>query len=188
LPEAVEGAAPGITALLDGLREDRTHAVLDLGPAADASLHLYSRYARWIRFVDLFGGGWSQAAGAGSTLTSALPAQPARPYDLVFAWDALDRLSAEERQRLVKRLAEVTAPGARLHLVVRAADHAPATPLRFTLLDTARVRFEATSPTRLPRAGLLPAQVATLLMPFQVKHAFTLKTGLREYVAVRPTR
>ena len=183
--QAVEGAAPGMAALLDGVSQDRTHAVLDLGPATDASLRVYSRFARWVRFADLFGGGWSHAQASGVTLLNAVPPQPGHPYDLVFAWDVLDRLSTEERTTLVKRLAELTAPGARLHLVVRAADHAPANPLRFSLVGTDRMRFEPTATTTLPRVGLLPAHVAHLLAPFHVQHAFTLKTGLREYVAVR---
>jgi hypothetical protein len=184
--EAVEGAAPGVAALLDGVSEDRTHAVLDLGPAAESSLRVYSRYARWVRFVDLLGGGWPQTQEAGTVLLSAVPPQPERPYDLVFAWDILDRLSAEERARLVERLAELTAPGARLHVVVRASDQAPGRPLRFSVLDVDRIRFEPTSAASLPRTGLLPAEVITLLAPFHVVRAFTLKTGLREYVAVRP--
>jgi hypothetical protein len=35
------------------------------------------------------------------------------------------------------------------------------------------------------RDPLLPAQVERLLAPFEVAHAFTLKSRLREYVVVR---
>lgn len=183
--EAVEGAAPGVAGLLDGVSEDRSHAVLDLGAATDVSLRVYARFARWIRFADLFGeGGWPRTEGTVADLLGSIPAQPQHAYDLVFAWDALDRLFPEDRPRLVSRLAELTAPGARLHLMVRSEDGA-ARPLRFTLLDVNRIRYEPGLAGPLPRPRLLPAELTRLLQPFRVAHAFTLKSGLREYVAVR---
>lgn len=185
-PEAVEGAAPGVAALLDGVSEDRTHAVLDLGPATGGSLRVYSRFARWVRFVDLFGEGWrpqAQESTAG-LLKTVLP-QPERPYDLVFAWDVLDQLFPGDRPHLVAWLAGVTAPDARLHVIARGSDEAVMRPLRFTLLDTDRIRFEPTSTARLPPSRLVAADVAKVLAPLHVVHAFTLRTGFREYVAVR---
>ncbi len=79
---------------------------------------------------------------------------------------------------------ERTAPDARLHLVVR-ADDTLARPLRFTLLDVNKFRYEPTVAAPLPRPRLLPAEIARLLAPFHVVHAYTLKNGLREYVAAR---
>lgn len=184
-PEAFEGAAPGLAALLKGLSEDRSLAALDLGPATDRSLRSYSRFARWIRFADLFGEPWPHAGeAAGGPLNTVLPPLD-RPYDLVFAWDALDRLLPDDRPRLVEWLADGTAADAHLHLVVRTSDEALMTPVRFVLLDTDRIRYEAAGTARLPPSRLLPADVARVLGPFQVVHAFTLKTGFREYVAHR---
>lgn len=185
VPEPVEGAAPGIAALLEGVSEDRSHAVLDLGPAADQSLQVYSRFARWIRFADLLGAAWPRAHVSGGGLLKTVIPKPPRPYDLVFAWDILDRLFPEDRAHLTVWLADYIATRARLHVVVRASDAAVMRPLRFILLDTDRIRFETTGTTRLPPSRLLPADVAKLLSPFQVVHAFNLKSGLREYVAVK---
>ena len=182
--EPVEGAAPGLAALLEGVSDDRSHAVLDLGAAADLNLRMYSRYGRWVRFLDLLGpGGW---AGGGSAAASPghIPAETQRPYDLVFAWDVLDWLSGEQRLELVRGLSRVTDARARLHLLTR-VDDAVARPLRFTILDANRIRYEPAAGAALPRSRLLPAEVARLLEPFRVLHAFTLRSGLREYVAVR---
>jgi hypothetical protein len=183
-PEPAEGAAPGVAELLEGLSEDRGHAVLDLGPATDQSLRVYGRFARWIRFADLLGEAWwPQAEGSAGGLQ--LP-QLDRPYDLVFAWDILDRLFPDDRPHLVRWLAEITAPGARVHVVVRASEDAIACPLRFTLVDIGHIRYEPAGTARLPLSRLLPAEVAKVLMPLQVVRAFTLRNGLREYVALRP--
>ena len=185
-PDQTEGAAPGVAVMLGELSEDRSHAIVDLGPATGESLGVYSRYARWVRFADVLGEAWrprEQRSVAG--LLQQIPANPQRPYDFVFAWDILDRLFAGDRPRLVEWVADVTAPGARLHVLVRTSENAPMQPLRFSLLGTDRLRFEPTSPARLPPSKLLPADVAKLLAPLQVVNAFTLKTGFREYVAVR---
>lgn len=177
-----EGAAPGVAALVEGLTQDRSHSVLDLGPAVNLNLSTYGRFARWMRFADVLGeGGWTHAGGP----LSGIPPQPEHPYDLVFGWDALDRLFPEDRPRLVERLAELTAPGARLHLIVR-ADEPVSRPLRFTLIELNRIRYEPTAGAPLPRPRLLPAELMKLLAPFQVQHAFTLRSGLRECVARRP--
>src|SRR5688572_18340707 len=116
-PGAVETAAPGVAALLDGVGEDRNHAVLDLGTATDPNLRAYSRFARWIRFADV--------------------------------------------------LREAVGPG---------PEEAGASRLRFEPAD----RPHGLGPR------LLPAEVTRLLPPLRIAHAFALRSGLREYVCIRP--
>jgi len=184
-PDHLEGAAPGVAAVLNGVSEDRSHTALDLGPASDQSLRLYSRFAHWIQFADLLGEAWPQARGSAPGLLRTVLPPPERLYDLVFAWDILDRLFPDDRPHLVEWLADSTAPDARLHAVVRAAEHAIMTPLRFTLMGVDRIRYDPAGTARLPPSRLLPAEVAKVLAPFHVVHAFTLKTGFCEYVAFR---
>lgn len=183
--EAVETAAPGVAALLEGVSEDKSHAVLDLGAATSSSLDVYARFTRQVYFADLPRVASSPRGRSVEGLLEALPARPERPYDLVFAWDVLDRLFAEYHVPLVARLAEITAANARLHVVVRGSKEGPTRMLRFQLLGTDRMRYEATGPPQVGRSRLLPAQVGQLLTPFQVVRGFTLKGDLREYVAVR---
>lgn len=184
--EAVEAAAPGVAALFEDVSQDGSHSVLDLGPANPFSLSVYSRFARRIRFADLTGYATSlRGRGSVEGVLEAVPPQPDRPYDLIFAWDVLDRLFDEYHEPLVARLARVTAPRARLHVVVRASEEETKRPLRFRLGDIDRMVYEPTGPPEPARPRLLPAPLAQLLAPFQVVHGFTLKGGLREYVAIR---
>ena len=183
-PAPIEGPAPGVAALFEGVSEDRGHAVLDLGPATDQSLRAYGRFARWICFADLLGEAW-WPHDVGSAAGLQLP-QLDRTYDLVFAWDILDRLLPDDRPHLVQWLADITAPGAHIHVVVRASEDAITYPLRFTLVDIGHIRYEPTGTAPLPVSRLLPAEVAKVLMPLRVVRAFTLRNGLREYVVLRP--
>lgn len=182
-PPAVERAAPGIAALFHELEPDGTHAVLDLGPAARTHLDIYSRYARRIRFADLLG---APARGENwATALQALPSGARELFDVVLAWDLLDRMSPEEHPLLVERLAGLTSEGALLHILVNASPDRPPRPVRFTLQSLERIRHEPEAhpwPTWPP---LLPAEVERVLEPFHVIHAFTLRLGYRAYVAVR---
>ena len=157
--------------------------MLDFGAATETSLRLYSGFARQIRFADLLtdpphGEAWAAAL-------RALPPNPDQPYDVVLAWNILDRLAPEERPPLVERLTQLTASGARIYVLVDASDEPSTQPVRFTLLDVDRVRQEAVGPPHPPQPQLLPADVERLLEPFRVVHGFTLRHGLREYVAIR---
>lgn len=184
--EPVERAAPGVAALFEAVGENGSHAVLDLGPASGSSLQIYRRFAGQVRFLDLHAE--REERGLASALAAVSP-QPDRPYDIVFAWDTLDRFFPRERPRLVEWLTANTAPDARLHLVIDTSEDRTRRPaLRFTLLDVDRVRCEPVGPARLVRGRLLPADVEELLTPFEVARGFTLKGGLREYVAVRGSR
>jgi len=180
-PVVLEGAAPGVAALFEGISRDGIRAVLDLGPATGAKLEVYGRFARWVRFADLLGhrappGGWAEELSA---------LRRYGPFDLVLAWDILDRLPPDGRPLLAPRLVELTTPSARLHVVVEASQGATDHPRRFTLLDVDRMRYEAEGPHRSSAPRLASAEVGRLLAPFRVDRAFTLKAGVREYVAMR---
>jgi len=182
-PAPVERSSPGVAALFRDLKEDGSHAVLDLGSASEPSFSLYSRYARVIRFAGILTGSRIDP-GASFTAESLGPA-PHRPYDLVLAWNVLDRLPPKARPLLVKRIAALSDPTARLYVVVDASEDPLPYPTRFTLLGVDKVREEVTGPAEAPQPQLLPAEVERLLDPFKIVQAFTLRRGLREYVAFR---
>jgi hypothetical protein len=172
--------------MLEGVSPDGSHSILDLGPGTASSLDVYGRFARRVRFVDIPGYLTSlRGRGSISGMLQGVPPQPGRPYDLVFGWDVLDQLYPEYHAPLVTRLAEITAPDARLHVVVRASEAEAFRPLRFMLAHDGRMCYEPSGPAQPARQRLLPAHISQLLMPFQVAHGFTLKGRLREYVAVR---
>lgn len=176
-------SAPGVAATFDGLMQDGSHAVLDLGPAAEGSLRFYGSFARQIRFVDLL-----TDPPQGQDLIEALDSIPpleGRAYDLVLAWDLLDHLRPEDRHLLVRRLAELTAPGSRLYVLVDASGRDTHSPLRFNILDVDHVSQVVVGAARPAHPQLLPAAVERLLEPFRVVSAFTLRQGLREYVGLR---
>jgi hypothetical protein len=184
-----EAQAPGVAWLFGDIDEEPRHSVLDLGAGSPSSLAVYSRFARRIRFADLGGqlhgpNGWRTV----DAVLTSLPEQPDHPYDLVFVWDALDRLLREYRAPLVARLAAITSPSAKLHAITRSVDSGGGgggLPHGFALLDTGRMTYDVSAQTVPATPRIMPAQMAQLLVPFRVVHGFTLKGELREYVAHR---
>ncbi len=176
-----EGAAPGLAAFLEGLEVGRGLAVLDLGSATPEAFRLYRPMARSVRFL----------GPADSSVRAPEPEAPSLggvpgPFDLFLLWDVLDRLPPEGRGGFVTRLAQVAAPGARMHLVARSSAEAPRSPIRFVPLEGGRLR-QAPGPGTIPRHPLLlPAEVNRVLEPFRVQRGFVLRGGLREYVATLP--
>lgn len=177
----------GLAAVFDVATPDGRHAVLDLGRASETGMDVYRRYARRIRFADLLpvDGAAALADVTRASFEAAVPAQPDHPYDLVLAWDVFDRVAPEARRELADVLAARCAIGARLHVVVDPSDAPTIRRYRFTPLDVDRVRYEPAGEAPRTAAPLLPAPVERLLDPFEVVRAFTLRSGLREYVAIR---
>lgn len=176
-------SSPGLAALFEALHADGRHSILDLGSAGARPLRLLGRFGRQIRFAGLLprmpdDRGWLERV-------LELPPNPRRPYDVVLAWDLLDRLAPAERSAAMARISQVTAPRARLYTVVDASGSSTTHPLSYTLVDLDRVAERVAGSEHEAHEQLLPAQVERTLSPFQVTHAFTLRTGLREYVALK---
>ena len=157
--------------------------MLDLGPAQGAQLRLLGRFGRTVRFAGLI----PRTVGQPGWLDElrSLPAHPARPYDVVLLWDLLDRLPPPERPAVLERIAEITARGARLYAVIDASGAPTTRPQRFAIADTGHVTQTPSGPAEPASEPLLPAHVERALAPFEVVHAFTLRSGLREYVGVK---
>jgi hypothetical protein len=180
----VERTAPALAALFGALREDGGHSILDLGPASDRHLRFFSRFARRIRFA-----GWlpePPRGAAWATALSELPASPEQPYDVVLVWDLLDALDDAERAALIVRLATLAAPGARLYAVIDATGSREVQPMRTSIVGPDRVSCTPVgAKRRAPGEPLLPAPLERLLRPFDIAHAYMLRSGHREYVATR---
>ena len=183
---ARERRSPGLAALFDALVADGRHSILDLGPASGAHLRILGPFASQMRFANLLAG-----AGPGAPWDEAvrgLPPNTARPYDVVLAWDVLDRLDAGGRSAFMARIVELTAPQARLYAVAGGEGPQAGVPLAFTLVARDRIVERPAAVTSAAQKPLLPAQMERVLAPFEVVSAFMLRTGAREYVAVKDAR
>jgi len=181
--EPLTRRSPALEALFGMLHGDGRHCILDLGEADGRRLRLLGRFARSVRFAGLLP---SESGGEEwlSALAS-LPSHPRRAYDVVLAWDLLDRVPASHRAEVVARIAEITTESARLYAVVDSSTSPTRRLVSFTLTDLEHVSEREIGLPQPAAAPLLPAQVERALAPFQVARAFTLRSGQREYVATK---
>jgi hypothetical protein len=172
-----------LAALFGTMKAERAHSILDLGEASRRHLAVLSPYARQIRFAGLV-----PTPPAGDVLRVALerlPPNADHPYDIVLAWDVLDRLGPPDRKALLDRVAELTAPKARLYASVDTSGAETVQPVRWTLVSVERISQAPVGAPERAKPVLLPAQAERMLDPFKVTHAFSLRVGAREYVAAR---
>lgn len=174
--------SPALEALFEALHADGRHCVLDLGVADGGRLRLLGRFARRIRFAGLLPR--PDVRDWGAALES-LPSHPHQPYDVVLAWDLLDRVPPTLLRDAVGRLAEITASAARLYAVVGSTGSSTTRPTSFTLSALDQVSEVVVGPPAPAREPLLPAHVERVLAPFELVRAFTLRSGKREYLALK---
>ncbi|MEX2465287.1 MAG: hypothetical protein WD995_00160 [Gemmatimonadota bacterium] len=179
----MERASPGLAALFGAMKDDGRHSILDLGDANHQHLSVLSPYARRMRFAGLVPE--PPVGDAFGRTVAALPPHPEQPYDVVLAWDVFDRLDPDDRTKLMRRLVEITAPHARLYAAVDVSGEPVIQPARITLVSADRIAQEVVGPPATAKPQLLPAQAERLLSPFVVNQAFSLRVGVREYVATR---
>ena len=180
--------SPLLGELLERCEPDRGLRVLDLGPASCRNLEHYSAFASVVRFADLRGAaihGETAAPddlGFGQKLDVLLPLSD-RAFDLVLAWDVLNYLDGDRAPRLVRHLAAIAGPGARLHALVVTASTLSSEPLGYQIVSPGEVAYGA-GKQPVPAPQLPPAKIERWLEPFRVRRSVILRHGVRELLAV----
>jgi hypothetical protein len=183
-------SSPGLEEALRGVPDDGTCKVLDLGPSVADNVEFVSSFASYLQVIDaidrdpsasdLEGGGFDRL----STLQSLIDHHQ-RSFNLVLMWDVLSYLSIDQTERLLRSVAELCLPSARLHAIVFATDTMAAVPNRYRIIDSSHLAYEPVSTELRGVPDLPPAAVGKLLNGFRVEHSFVLQHGVHEYVAIR---
>ncbi len=185
VPQTLVHSAPGLRMVLAGLDGGGPQRVLDLGPAIGANVTALGRRAARLQIVDCFR---EEVGGAMVEAVDRLRAAYAGSFDVALAWHLLNYLSHEAAANLVRRVAGLCRPGARLHALIFETETMPASPGLYRIVADDRVRLDRTSTDVVAAPDSPPAVVESLLPGFNVEHAFVLNHGTREYVAERTAR
>jgi hypothetical protein len=183
-------SSPGLEEALRGVPDDGSCKVLDFGPSVAANVEFVSSFASYLQIIDaidrnpaasgLEGGGFGRL----STLQSLID-RHRRSFSLVLMWDVLNYLSLDQIERMLRSVAELCLPNARLHAIVFATDTMAAIPNRYRIINSARLAYEPATTELQGAPNLPPAAVGKLLSGFRVEHSFVLQHGVHEYVASR---
>ena len=183
-------SSPGLEEALRGGPDDGSCKVLDLGPSVADNVEFVASFASYLQIVDAIDRdpAASNLEGGGFGRLSALQSlfdRHRRSFSLVLMWDVLNYLSIDRAERMLRSVAELCLPGARLHAIVFATDTMPAVPNRYRIIDNARLAYEPATTELRGVPDLPPAAVGKLLKGFRVEHSFVLQHGVHEYVASR---
>ena len=182
--------SPGLEEALRGVPDDGSCKVLDLGPSVADNVEFISSFASYLQIVDAIerGPGADVAEGAGFGRLSTFPPlvkRHRRSFHLALVWDVLNYLSPEQAERLVRAVAELCIPGARLHAIIYSTDTMPVVPNRYRILGGSRLAYEPSTSDIRGVPKLPPSAVEKLLKGFRIEHSFLLQHGVHEYVAAR---
>lgn len=189
-PQIETHSSPGLEEAVRAVPDDGARKVLDLGPSVADNVEFVSSFASYLHIVDAIdrspSASGTEGGGFGRLGTlQALVKRHRRSFDLVLAWDLLNYLSKDQAERLMRAVAELCLPNARLHAIVFATDTMPVVPNRYRIVDSARLAYEPGTTELRGVPSLPPAAVEKLLKGFRIEHSFVLQHGVREYVAAR---
>lgn len=185
--ESIEYKSLGFNTLLDFLRADGKHAILDLGQALGVNVDFWSRFPCRI-YIEDFHRSYREAiqsapeAARESLIADLLPIAAGTCFDIILAWDLLNYLNQEELNVLIRCLSRWCRPGTLLFALIAAHAQIPAEPSTFRILDRERMIYEMHTQKTRPSPGYHPKDLARLLMPFEISSSFLLRNGIQEYV------
>jgi hypothetical protein len=174
--------SPGLEAALAGLSRQGAIRILDLGPAIPENVDFFAGYATRIQIVDALRE--SSDAGPSTAVLRELAPKFEGTFHLVMLWDCLNYLSPAQGAALIESVVPLCRPDARCLAMVVASDTMPASSSRYRIVDDCHLTYERSTTEVLGAPQMTPAAVQDLLRGFSIEHAFVLRNGVREYVAI----
>lgn len=182
-PRSEVHRSPGLEAALAGLSRQGAIRILDLGPAVSENVDFFLKFAARIQIVDALGDSFDHGPATGVLRKLAPESEGA--FHLVLLWDCLNYLSPADGAALVESVVPLCHPDACCLAMVVASDTMPVSPTRFRIVDESHLTYEQSTTERMGAPQMTPAAVQELLVGFSIEHAFVLRNGVREYVAIR---
>ena len=105
--------------------------------------------------------------------------------DLVLLWDYLNYLTPDQGAALIEAVAPLCRPEAGCLAMVYTSETMSASPVRYRVADRSHLTAERLSTEESGSPQMTPVVVERVLSGFTIEHAFVLRNGVREYVAVR---
>jgi hypothetical protein len=182
-PRAEIHRSPGFEAILSELTRRDAIRVLDFGPAVPENIEFYSGFATRVQVIDGFRDTPDAASAVG--ILKDLARRHTGSFHLVLLWDSLNYLASARAGEVVAAIVPLCRPEARCMAMVATSDTMPASPRRYRVVDASHLSYEESTTEVLGAPQMPPAVVERVLAGFSIEHAFVLRNGIREYVAVR---
>lgn len=180
--------APLFALALEPFEDDRRRVVLDLGRARSGTIELFSRFRCRLDVIDLPASlehlpDPDEPAEVSRWIDRLLPATGGERVDLVLCWNLLNYLSPALIEALGARLAERSAPGARLHALIEySAKQMPARPLSFSPEDEEIGADHPLGTATIAAPRYTPKALEKRLPGFSSERTMLLGNGMQEFL------
>lgn len=175
--------SPALEVILAELPRGGMISILDLGPAVAENVAFLARHAARIQVVDALRE--SLNSDLAVRTLNELVSENVGLFHLVLLWDYLNYLPPKQGAELVEAVLPLCRPDARCMAMTFTTDTMSAKPLRYRVKDGGHLVYERSSQEDLGAPQMTPAAVEEILQGFSIEHAFVLRNGVREYVAIR---
>ena len=178
----------GLQALLDGVRDDQSYTILDLGPARESNVRFWSEFSCWLHVHDFYRTllEW-KAVGPAEELvepdfSTRLAFGEDTVFDIILTWDLFNYLELSELEALAQELSRWSRRGTRLFALVSSLPRISVSPLMFRILNREQLTYELPSQRTKPCPRHSPRDIARLMGRFIVSRSFLSRQGIQEYV------
>ncbi len=190
-PDLVIQRSQALKMLCQGLRGDKTYAILDLGSAVKENIDFYSSFARKIQIEDLYdslslptSSSSEEEGGDGvnKSFEHMLPYTEDTRFDFIFTWDLFNYLTRDQLQKLVAHLGKFCNRRAILFSLITNDQHVPEHPIDFRILDQENLSYLAGAIASRVNARYKEPNLAKFMPGFNIYKTFLLRNGMQEYL------
>jgi hypothetical protein len=179
----------GLNVLLDGMRDDESYSILDLGSALEENVRFWSQFSCKLHIQDLYHSYRDRKAAVGpaeeleeAAISALLPFGDETVFDIILVWDLFNYFSMRELEVIVQRLSRWCRPGTKLFMMISDLPNIPVSPTMFRILNREQMIHEMPTKETRPCPRHQPRDIARLMTRFTVSCSFLLRRGIQEYV------
>jgi len=183
--------SPILFDLLNSLSQEEHHEILDICPANQGVIDLFSSY-----YCKLYLPGCvkelceitsdkydtTNELYRAFTRTLGLYKKQKASLNVIFLWDLPNYLDKPVMRGLIEYLSQHMHEKVKLHFYIHSKQQMPASPGSYSILPEGKVLLENSSDTTVKSPLYFQEALLTLFHPFKVKRSMLLSSGLKEYI------
>lgn len=175
--------------LLEPLRNEGKHHVLDLGPACGQNVTFFCGMRCKLYVADLYDALNREPVSSGrrshersSLFQRQLVIDREDHFDVIMAWDVLNYLKSNVLLEVFKQLRPFCGQGTLLHALIWGQSEIPAVPMRFSVTDERHMAYDVCASSMRSGPRYTPREMERLMAGFRVSRSYLLRNGMQEYV------
>ena len=184
-------SSPILFDLLENLSKEEHHEILDLLPAKQGVIDLFSSFYCKLYLPGCLQELCEMSSDRYDTVTKLNRAftknigiykKQKAALNLIFLWDLPNYMDKAVMKGLIEYLLQHAHKNVKLHLYIHTKEYMPSSPGVYSIMQEGKIWLENSSDTTVKSPLYFQEALQTLLQPFKVKRSIMLSSGLQEYI------